>query len=223
MNRYGQYCPIAKALELLGEKWTLLILREMLNGRSRFGELQRGLPRLSPALLTKRLKQLETSGLVVRRPVETGTGASYHLTEAGQEAAPIIQQLGLWGIRWADARIAREEATGQLLMEDVRRCLDTNALPGRHCAMRFELRLSPGSESWWLITSGREVDLCDTDPGHEIDVFIEAELQGLVDYWFGRSTLRDLRRRGSLTIRGRSTYVRTLGAWLGRSALVASS
>lgn len=220
MDRYGQYCPIAKALELLGEKWTLLIVRELLNGRTRFGELQRALPRLSPALLTKRLKQLEDAGLLARTPA--GKRRCYALTEAGRDAAPIVRELGIWGIRWTDRRIPADESGGYVLMEDLRRSLNVDALPGERCVARFDLASAGRREIWWLVAGALGVDLCDRDPGHELDVHVTTTLQHLADYWFGHEALGTLRRQGALELRGRRDYVRSIGNWLGRSPLVAS-
>jgi len=222
MYRYGQYCPISKALEQLGEKWTLLIVRELLHGGARFNELQRGLPKISPALLSKRLKQLEAAGIVVREPAPAGGGAAYRLTEAGIDAAPIVASLGSWGVRWADRHIAPDESDGYILMEDIRRNLDADALQVNRCAVQVDLRNEDAAQSWWLLVSDDGVDLCDANPGHEIDVYVDAELDALVDLWFGRRTMTAVRRANALCVRGRQPLVRSFNRWLGRSPLAAS-
>lgn len=219
MKRYGQYCPIAKALEQLGEKWTLLIVRDLLHGPARFSDLQRGLPRISSALLAKRLKQLETAGIVCRESAHKANGTAYALTAAGAAAAPIVEQLGIWGINWAERQIRTDESDGYVLMEDIRRNLDTDALDAELCAMRIDLRHHGATQPWWLLVSPVGVDLCDTDPGHEIDVYVEADLEPMVDLWFGRRSLTSLRRANALQIRGRQTFVRSMNRWLGRSPL----
>lgn len=222
MYRYGQYCPISKALEQLGEKWTLLIIRELLQGRSRFNELQRALPKISPGLLTKRLKQLEAAGIVCRELAVSGSHATYRLTEAGKEAAPIIERLGIWGIRWADRLIAPDESDGYILMEDIRRNLDLQALRADRCAIRFNLRHEKSVQAWWLLLDKDGADLCDTDPGHDIDVYVDSELNALVDLWFGRQSFSALRKDNALRVSGKQTLVRTFNRWLGRSSLASS-
>ncbi len=219
MQRYGQYCPIAKALEQLGEKWTLLIVRDLLHGPRRFSELQRGLPKISSALLSKRIRQLEAAGLVRREPADNAAGTAYALTDAGAAAAPIVEHLGIWGIRWADRQIEPDESDGYVLMEDIRRNLDTAALGTERCAMQVDLRHRGARQSWWLLVSPVGVDLCDTDPGHEIDVYLDAELEPLVDLWFGKRSLASLRRDDALRVRGRQALARSVNRWLGRSAL----
>lgn len=222
MYRYGQYCPISKALEQLGEKWTLLIIRELLQGRSRFNELQRALPKISPGLLAKRLKQLEAAGIVCRELALSGSHATYILTEAGKEAAPIIERLGIWGIRWADRHIAPDESDGYILMEDIRRNLDLKALQADRCAIRFDLRHENSVQAWWLLLDEDGADLCDTDPGHDIDVYVDSQLNALVDLWFGRQSFSALRRDNALRVSGKQALVRTFNRWLGRSSLASS-
>ncbi len=222
MYRYGQYCPISKALEQLGEKWTLLIIRELLQGRSRFNELQRGLPKISPGLLIKRLKKLEAAGIVRREQAASGLHAVYRLTEAGNEAAPIIERLGIWGIRWADRHIAADESDGYVLMEDIRRNLDVHMLQTERCAMRMDLRHENSVQTWWLLLDKDGADLCDTDPGHDIDVYVDSELNALVDLWFGRRSFSALRRDNALRISGKQALVRTFNRWIGRSPLASS-
>lgn len=222
MQRYGQYCPIAKALEQLGEKWTLLIVRDLLHGPARFSDLQRGLPRISSALLAKRLKQLEAAGIVRREPAPNVPSTAYALTAAGAAAAPIVEHLGIWGIRWADRQIEADESDGYVLMEDIRRNLHTEAFGTERCAMLITLRHRGALQSWWLLVSPVGADLCDTDPGHEIDVYLDAELKPLVDLWFGRRSLASLRLDNVLRVRGRQSLVRSLNRWLGRSPLARS-
>lgn len=222
MQRYGQYCPIAKALEQLGEKWTLLIVRDLLHGPARFSDLQRGLPKISSALLAKRLKQLEAAGILRRDSTGNAYGTAYALTAAGVAAAPIVEHLGIWGIRWAERQIRADESDGYVLMEDIRRNLDIEALGTERCAMQIDLRHCGTTQSWWLLVSPVGVDLCDTDPGHEIDVYLDAELEPLIDLWFGRRSLTSLRRADALRVRGRQTFVRSVNRWLGRSPLAGS-
>lgn len=222
MYRYGQYCPISKALEQLGGKWTLLIIRELLNGNARFSELQRSLPKISPALLTKRLKQLETAGVVDREETPENSSGLYRLTEAGIDAEPIVTSLGTWGIRWADRNITPEESDGYILMKDICRNLDVESITTKRCAIQMELLSGAGTELWWLLVNDEGVDLCDYDPGHEIDVYVYARLEPLVDLWFGRRSMGSLRRDNALRVRGKQSLVRSFNRWLARSPLAIS-
>ena len=216
MHRYGQYCPIAKALEQLGEKWTLLIVRDLLHGPARFSDLRRGLPKVSSALLTKRLKQLEAAGIVRREPAPDAMGTAYALTPAGTAAAPIVDQLGMWGMRWADWQCEADASDGYVLMEDFRRKLDTGSLGVERCALQVRLRHQGAVQAWWFLISPVGADLCDTDPGHEIDLYLESELKPLVDLWFGRRSMTSLRNEKLLRVMGRPALVRLLNRWLGQ-------
>jgi DNA-binding HxlR family transcriptional regulator len=140
VRSYGQFCPVAKAAEIVAERWTLLVVRELLAGSHRFNELRRGVPLMSPSLLTKRLAELERAGIVERRPLEVGRGSSYRLTPAGEELRPVVQLLGAWGDRWINHRIGPEDRDPALLMWDVRRRLDTAQLPARRAVLRFSFR-----------------------------------------------------------------------------------
>jgi DNA-binding HxlR family transcriptional regulator len=205
---YGQFCPVAKAAEIVAERWTPLVLRELIAGSHRFNDLRRGVPLMSTALLAQRLKELEHAGIVQRRAGE-GRNAEYHLSEAGQELRPIIEALGFWGARWTRSRLTSEDYDPSLLMWDIRRNIDAEPLRGaRRTVIEFGLR---GAEAafrrWWLVVDEGEVDLCLKDPGYEVDVHISADLRAMVEVWMGRQSIRDATRAGQLEFEGPQTLV----------------
>src|SRR6478609_9628046 len=128
--RYGQMCPISKAAEILGERWTILIIRELLLGSNRFSDLQRALSQISPTLLTKRLNQLQDCGLVIRKTLPKQKRTEYHLTPPGRELLPVVVSLGEWGMKWARGQMSDDELDVELLMHDFSRRIDETQLPG---------------------------------------------------------------------------------------------
>src|SRR5210317_2042479 len=151
MADYGQFCPVAKASELLGERWTLLILRELSLGSNRFSQFQRALSRISPTLLTRRLAQLEQAGIVIKKPQQGRRGFTYQLTPAGKELSPLIEQLAVWGMRWARGQLSNEELDVEFLMWDIQRRLQLDALPGGETVICFIFNELEKFKSWWLV------------------------------------------------------------------------
>jgi DNA-binding HxlR family transcriptional regulator len=207
---------VAKAAEILAERWTLLVVRELLAGSHRFNELRRGVPLMSPSLLTKRLGELERAGIIERRPLEVGRGSSYSLTPAGEELRPVVQLLGAWGDRWVNHRIGPAERDPALLMWDVRRRLDTAELPTHEAVLRFSFRdARSGRRWWWLVVDGEEVDLCLTDPGREVDLTVWASTQAMIRVWVGHRTIEDALTSGDVTLDGSGDLARSFPRWLG--------
>ncbi|MEV4509091.1 helix-turn-helix domain-containing protein [Dactylosporangium sp. NPDC049525] len=176
MNRVrspnGQFCPVALGAEMFAERWTPLILRELLAGSHRFNDLHRGVPRISRALLTSRLAGLERTGLLERRP-----GPEYHLTEAGLALRPVIDALGRWGYQFAATELHAEHLDAGLLMWFLRRRLRMASLPGGRTVMHFRFRPRSRPPAFWLVVQPPDTDLCTSDPGHDVDLYIEADLR----------------------------------------------
>ena len=167
MGTYGQFCPVAMAAEIVCSRWTALVLREFMCGSTRFNDLRRGVPRMSPSLLSKRLKELERAGIIVSRASPTGT-AEYHLTEAGEDLRPVIMNLGIWGQRWVEAQVTLKNLDPSLLMWDMRRGLNPTPIPPRRCTIKFEYpELAENRRYWWLVVEGQNVDLCGVDAHEE--------------------------------------------------------
>lgn len=211
---YGQFCPVAQAAEVIAERWTPLVLRELLCGSRRFSDLRRGVPHMSPSLLSQRLKELADAGVVARVPAKTGSGAEYVLTPAGEELRPVIELLGLWGHRWLRRDLRREELDPALLMWDVRRCVIPMSQSAPRTVVRFELRGVPHNHSrWWLVFDRGEVDLCLKDPGHEVDLTVTSHIRALVDVWLGRLALREAVRAGTVQLVGARAVARGFKDW----------
>jgi DNA-binding HxlR family transcriptional regulator len=188
---YGQFCPVALAAEVLAERWTPLVIRELLLGSVRFNDLQRGVPRMSSSLLARRLKELQFAGIIERRR-RGGAGWEYHLTPAGRELFPIIEKMGLWAQRWLRHELVdAANLDPDLLMWDIRRTVVNHASPGRgRYVAQFQLSGVPASRRrYWLVFEHDHVDLCYKHPGFEIDLFVEAGLRVLTEIWLGHSTI----------------------------------
>jgi DNA-binding HxlR family transcriptional regulator len=219
MSAYGQFCPIAKAMEVLDERWTLLVVRELLLGSRHFNELRRGNPKMSPALLSKRLRRLERAG-VVRRRVVAGR-STYELTESGLELRGVVDALGAWGARWV-GDLGEEDLDPHLLLWDVKRTLPVDDWPrGRTVvAMRFGDVATPVSR-WWICVTGDEVDVCDVDPGFEVTATVHTSLRTMTEIWRGDRGWGDAIRAGRLEVEAPTDVARAVPGWIGQSLLAA--
>ncbi|MGD8710033.1 MAG: helix-turn-helix domain-containing protein [Ectothiorhodospiraceae bacterium] len=217
MKGYGQFCPVAKAMEIFGERWTALIIRELVCGSARFNDLRRGNPLISPTLLSQRLKSLESAGVIERHVSgEPGEGIEYRLTEAGRELGPIIMQLGVWGQRWTRSQLTAEDYDPALLMWDVRRKIDASQFPAGRTVVRFEFIDAPNkTRFWWLVVDSGEVDLCMKPPGYEIDLEIRTRVGTMVEIWMGRTTVQSQTAAGAFQVRGTSPLRKSIHRWLG--------
>ena len=216
-SSYNQFCPVAMAAEVLGARWTLLLLRELVSGSTRFNDLRRGVPRMSPALLSKRLKELETAGIVSRAPVSGEPGLlEYRLTEAGRELKPVIEAIGCWGQRWIDLEASLEKLDPNLLMWDMRRRIDPKPMPRRRSTIQVMFSdQREAQRNWWLIVEpGKEVDLCSVDPGFDVDLYVSTDLRTMTEVWMGYTTLARAREEERLTITGNRQLETNLSSWL---------
>jgi DNA-binding HxlR family transcriptional regulator len=220
---YGQFCPVSMAAEILCTRWTALVLREMLCGTTRFNDLRRGVPRMSPALLSTRLKQLERAG-VVRTAVNASGVTEYHLTEAGEDLRPIIMSMGFWGQRWVESQLSLRNLDPSLLMWDMRRNLDPKPLPPSRCTIQFCYPELPQSkQNWWLVLDGGKVDLCGFDPGYEVNLAVTSSLKIMTAIWMGMTSVRREIERGELTLDGDPGIARSMQQWLGLSPFAAEA
>ncbi|MBZ8133960.1 transcriptional regulator [Afifella sp. IM 167] len=205
------------ATEIVCTRWTPLILRELLAGSRRFNDLRKGLPRMSPTLLSKRLKDLETAGIVERIRGDDG-GWHYGLTSAGEELKPVVFGLGVWGQRWVEAQTSLKNLDPSLLMWDMRRNLDPTPMPaGRAVIQILYPELPRARRSWWLIVEGQEVDLCSVDPGFEVDLHVVSDLRTMTSIWMGISTVSAETASGGLKLVGDVALRDSMQQWLGLS------
>jgi DNA-binding HxlR family transcriptional regulator len=219
MSTYSQFCPMAKAMDLLDERWTLLVVRELLKGSTHFNDLRRGVPKMSPALLSKRLKSLSRAGVVERTGTDGRT--SYALTPCGQELATVVNALGEWGVRWIP-EIGDDELDPHLLMWDIRRTVPVDAWPRARTAVAFRLTgVAPKASAWWLVVSEGVADVCDFDPGYEVAATVETSLRTLTELWRGDISWQRAMLNGSVTVHGISDARRAVPRWLGQSTLAA--
>lgn len=221
---YQQFCPVAMAAEVLCTRWTVVLLREMIAGSTRFNDLRRGVPRMSPALLSQRLKDLEAAG-VIRRAANSPDRATpeYHLTEAGRELGPVVMAFGVWGQRWVETDLSLQHLDVSLLMWDMRRNLNLTPMPKQRSVIQF---LYPGlpaaQKSWWLIVEpDAEVDLCSVDPGFDVDLFVTTDLRTMTAIWMGLDSVRVALGAGRMALTGDQRLAGDMQAWLGLSPFAA--
>ena len=219
MIDYGQFCTVARGAEVLGERWTPLVVRELLCGSTRFNDIHRGVPRMSRTLLARRLRKLEEVG-VVKRVGAPGAVAEYHLTGAGEELRPIVLAIGHWGARWIGSRLKRGQLDAGFLMWDIRRFLRLEQCPrGRCLVIHFRFTdASSGEQRWWLVVDRGTADLCRDDPGQELTLVVESTVRALTDVWTGDSEPDQVIASRALRITGAARDARDFWRWLGRSA-----
>lgn len=219
---YGQFCPIAKATEILGEKWTILIIRELLMGARRFNELQRGLGDISPALLTSRLKSLESQGIVVKRKTQGLKGYEYFPTEACEQLHPVLMSIGEWGLCWARHHVIDADFDVDFLMYYLERSIDPEKLPGNETVVQFKFTDQELNPDWWVVVKGDHVDLCLKDPGKDVNVYFTCAVRTMSDVWMGDRTYREAIKSGDMLVQGDTDLIRNIQAWL-RPSIFAES
>ncbi len=220
MSAYGQFCPVAKAMELLDERWTLLVVRELLQGSAHFNDLRRGVPKMSPALLSKRLKSLTRAGLVER--TEIGGRSTYSLTECGQELSGVVDALGAWGVRWI-GDLGDEDLDPHLLMWDMQRHIPIDTWPRTRTTVAFELTgVAPKASRWWLVVAEGRADICDFDPGYDVAATVSTNLRTLTRIWRGDTSWSRTLIDGSAAIAGTADARTALPRWIGQSKIAAT-
>jgi DNA-binding HxlR family transcriptional regulator len=206
---------MAKATELIGEKWTLLVLRELLLGTTRFNDFQRAMSRMSPTLLAKRLRHLEECGIIIRKKISGQKGYEYRLTAAGKELGPLIEVLAVWGMRWTRGQLTDDELDVEFLMRDLQRRLQTEHLPDGETVICLIFDELTKHKTWWLVADGDVVDLCTDDPGKDVDLYINSSVRKIVEVWEGDLDIRTALRNGSVKAHGLRHLIRTMPDWFG--------
>ena len=211
---YGQFCPISKAVEILGDKWTLLIVRELLMGGRRYSELQRGLSQISPTILSKRLDSLSRYGLVLKKKIPNQKGYEYFPTKSCSELLPIIKSLGDWGMRWAKSNLTEKDYDVELLMLYLQRSVNSDNLVGDETVIRFKFTDIKEFPDWWMVVEDNKVDLCTNDPGKDVDVYFTTTVKTMVDVWMGWSTYRKAIAQDELKLVGPKALINNVSAWM---------
>jgi DNA-binding HxlR family transcriptional regulator len=221
---YTQFCPLAMAAELLCTRWTMLLLRELVAGTTRFNDLRRAVSKMSPTLLAQRLRELEAAGIIERRALKSEKGIfEYHLTESGRDLREVVEAMGFWGQKWIEARQSLKNLDPSLLMWDMRRQLNPTPLPRRRTVIQFLYPELPMTKrNWWLVVEpDGEVDLCWSDPGFDVDLYVSTDLRTMTSIWMGVTTVS--KEAGRLTLTGDREIAATMQTWLGLSPFAVES
>lgn len=215
---YKQFCPLSMAAEVLCTRWTLVLLREFIAGSTRFNDLRRGVPKMSPTLLSQRLKELEEAGVIERRPVPGERGIyDYHLTDSGRDLRAVVEAIGMWGQKWVSSDLSLKNLDPSLLMWDMRRNLNPKPLPRARTVIQFLYSDLPASKKlWWLVVEPEgDVDLCWSDPGFDVDLYVTTDLRTMTAVWMGVTTLE--REKAKFDLSGPKALTATMQQWLGLS------
>lgn len=214
---YGQFCPIAKASEIIGEKWTVLIIRELLMGSRRFSDLQRGLGSISPTLLTRRLVDLEMRGMILKRRISGQKSFEYIPTEQCRTLLPILLALGDWGMQWARSNLTSKDYDVELLITYLQRSIQPHKLPAAETIIRFKFTDVKDKAAWWLVVQSGATDICDKDPGKDVDIFFTTTVKTMVDIWMGETTYRKALAKDEIKIIGPTLLVNNVTNWMQNS------
>lgn len=216
-HSYNQFCPVAMAAEILCTRWTMVVLRELVAGSARFNALRRGVPRMSPALLSKRLKDLEAAGIVTRTRIAGDADAfEYRLTPAGLELKPVIEAVGCWGHRWIETEASLKNLDPDLLMWDIRRNIDPTPMPAGRRTIQFIFSDLPQPQRhWWLIVNPEQgTDLCSVDPGFDVDLYLSTDLRTMTEIWMGYITPAHAKGAGRFSVTGNRQLEASVDGWL---------
>ncbi|TDR14636.1 winged helix-turn-helix transcriptional regulator [Marinicella litoralis] len=212
--KYGQFCPVAKTAEILGEKWTILIIRELLMGATRFNQIQRGLNLISPTLLSSRLDKLEDLGLVIKKKSPALKGHEYFSTKSCRDLLPIIKMMGEWGMLWTFSNVTNKDYDMELLMLYLERSVATDHLPDGETTIKFKFVDLQQNANWWIVVQDGKKDLCIKDPGKEVDVYITTDVKTMIDVWMGEASYRAAEKNGEMKIIGHKLLTQKINSWL---------
>ncbi|HET7198526.1 MAG TPA: helix-turn-helix domain-containing protein, partial [Burkholderiales bacterium] len=214
---FGQFCPVAMACEVFAERWTPIILRELFAGSHRFNEIHRCIPLISRALLARRLRELEAAGVITSSAGGAGRGRDYRLNAAGREFRAALDALGAWGQRWT-VRVQPKNLDPGLLIWNIRRRIALERLPARRVLAQVSFTGVPpacrGARDYWLVLERSGVDVCLKDPGHEVDVYVEADLAAMARVWLGDQTFGAAVRERKIRVSGSPALARQFPSWL---------
>src|SRR2546423_7124663 len=217
MHLYGQYCPVARAAEILADRWTVLIIRELLADINQFNELERGLPGMSRTLLTERLRRLERTGVLERRAASRGKPTQYRLTDAGRDLQRVVDLFGEWGARWAFGEPRPNELDPIILLWWMRRRVAREHIAQRRLVVAFDFHRA--RQKYWLLIEPADVSVCLKHPRFEIDIFVTADILAFYRVWLGRSTMADALRKSQVTLEGAPANVRAFPSWFSWSPM----
>lgn len=213
--KYGQFCPVAKAAEIVTTRWTLLILRELISGSHHFNEIHRGVPLMSRGLLAKRLKDLENWRVISKTLVGEHQMPEYHLTSAGEQLGPIIVALGHWGRDWVESAADGDDWDAGVLMWDMKKRIDQSALPDRRIVIHFDYEdATDEMRLWWVVADESGVDLCQQDPGFDVDLYVNTDVRTMAEVWIGKESLKTSIADDLIVLTGDKALSETIDQWL---------
>ncbi len=214
MYDYGESCPVSKATALLGERWTMLIIREMFLGATRFSDFQRVLPRISSSLLNARLKTLVDAGIAIRKRTPEKRGHEYRLTPAGKSLGPLLNELAGWAKNWVYGEMSEEEIDVDSLIRAIATSIDPEHLPDGDTVLQFRLTDVDLPSRFFIAVKDGKPEVCDENAGHEVDVFVECAAKTLSEVWWGHKSIATARHNGELRVTGPSVYTKNMTKWL---------
>jgi DNA-binding HxlR family transcriptional regulator len=210
---YGEFCPISMATNVLCERWTLQIIREMVLGATRYSEFQRHMPKISPSLLKSRLRYLEDEGIVLRKSAPGQRGSTYHLTGKGKAIEPILSELGKWGMYWCHEGITDDQLNIHTLLRDITAGLHLDQLPSGESIIQINLSDRTEQSRYFIRIQDERAELCELDMGHDVDVYLTATLRTFTEVWYGDRSLAGAIESGDLKVVGHAAYTRNVTRW----------
>jgi DNA-binding HxlR family transcriptional regulator len=214
VTKFAEYCPIAVGAEFFADRWTPLVLRELIMGSTQFNEIHRGIPRISRSLLSQRLRQLNERGLLDKHEQGPGRPVTYTLTPAGADMTPIVMALGTWAAKWALRDPAEENLDIRWLVWHMCKYVDEAALPEARTTIQFDLK-GPGGGRAWIVLDPVGSTACQTDPGYEVDLFVQGDNREAHRWFLGRTTLDAAKRADLIRFDGPRNLIRSFPAWFG--------
>jgi DNA-binding HxlR family transcriptional regulator len=212
MPDYGRFCPVALASGVVADRWTPMILREMVIGSTRFNDIARGLPGISRSLLVQRLKHLERNGVIERWPSPAGRGHEYHLTPAGRDLEPVLMALGRWAVHWLYHDLKPHEVDPITLTWWMHRRVDRGATPDKRVVIQFD-HTAPERLSIWMVFERGEPSVCVQHPGFEPDLLVRTSTPALAEVFQGFDTWNRAVATGAITVEGPPRLIRALPRW----------
>lgn len=223
MRGYGQFCPVAKTAEILGERWTFLIVRELLAGSHSFNDIHRGVPKMSRTLLSRRLRKLADTGVVTRDQTRNGR-VRYDLTEAGLELRPVVEMLGAWGQRWLVGAVGKDEMDPSLLLWELRRTANGGGLDDRSVWIRFNFTdYADCPQTLWEVGPDGRIEAFDAKRARSADLEVRASASDLAEIWLGRRSLAAAVADGDVELNGESGLMERFQVWLGSSPFIVAT
>ena len=222
---YFQFCPVARAAELVASRWTPILLRELLAGNTKFNDLRIGMAKMSPSLLSKRLQELEDAGIILKQKAKSGKGFEYIITDIGRELTPFVMALGVWGQKYVIKELGKHELDPGLLMWDIHRRIEVSEFPEKGVFVaEFHLSDAPvARRTWWVMIKDRKAELCMQPPGIDPHFEVESCVRTLTDIWRGALGIDAARKQNQLHLKGETKYVRSFKKWFMLSPFVSAA